>query len=172
MPWAIDYFRPHRRIAHRDEGFEFIASCREDDTGGHCCRRGGRDGLPQNERGRAVRSVFTLGASSFGGSSSWNQSAFSPTNGAVRLYGRPETLPPLETMKAPLLMLIAGADFHPAGSVSTTSNRKLTEPAAAQMPHLRGGRPTASSTGPSTSGGKPPMTRGAESFSLRSRSSS
>ena len=68
----------------------------------------------ESPEGGAVKSVFTVGFC-FGGSSSWNQAALQPhVSGAIGFYGRPErTEPFISKMKAPLLMLIAGADFTP-----------------------------------------------------------
>ncbi|MGB2938936.1 MAG: dienelactone hydrolase family protein, partial [Candidatus Dormiibacterota bacterium] len=68
----------------------------------------------RSSEGGSVRHVFTLGFC-FGGSNSWRQSAQQPDlSGAIGFYGRPELVRPwLAQMKAPLLMLVAGADFTP-----------------------------------------------------------
>jgi carboxymethylenebutenolidase len=86
----------------------------------------------KSKDGGSVKSVFTVGFC-FGGSSSWNQSALNPTiDGAIGFYGRPErSLPYLNKMKAPLLLLIAGADFTPAEAFADFDKR-LTE---AKVPH-------------------------------------
>jgi carboxymethylenebutenolidase len=62
-------------------------------------------------RGRGVRSIFTVGFC-FGGSNSWNQSAQQPDlAGAIGFYGRPMRSEPfISKMKAPLQVMIAGAD--------------------------------------------------------------
>jgi carboxymethylenebutenolidase len=65
----------------------------------------------QSADGGEVRSVFTVGFC-FGGSASWNQSALNPDlGGCIGFYGRPARSESfISKMKAPLLLLIAGAD--------------------------------------------------------------
>ncbi|MGH9043323.1 MAG: dienelactone hydrolase family protein [Acidimicrobiales bacterium] len=65
-----------------------------------------------SEGGDASRSVFTVGFC-YGGSFSWNQSALDArVAGAIGFYGRPDGSRPLMSqMKAPLLVLAAGADM-------------------------------------------------------------
>jgi carboxymethylenebutenolidase len=98
---AIDYFGRTAGIGDRDESFDY-------------------------------KSVFTVGFC-FGGSSSWNQSALQPRlNGAIGFYGRPERSEPfISKMKAPLLMLIAGADFTPQEAFQAF-DKELTD---ARVPH-------------------------------------
>lgn len=61
-----------------------------------------------------VTRVFTVGFC-FGGGRSWRQSADQPgLGGAIGFYGRPEAAADaIDRMAAPLLMLVAGADFTP-----------------------------------------------------------
>lgn len=68
----------------------------------------------QSRDGGTVNAVFTVGFC-FGGSNSWRQSATQPgIAGAIGFYGRPSIVRPyIDRMKAPILMLVAGADFTP-----------------------------------------------------------
>jgi carboxymethylenebutenolidase len=70
----------------------------------------------------------------FGGSSSWNQSALNPgLSGCIGFYGRPARSESyISKMKAPLLLLVAGADAATPLEVSREFERKLT---AAGVPH-------------------------------------
>src|SRR5216683_1211487 len=81
----------------------------------------------------AVKSVFTTGFC-FGGSSSWNQSALQPgLDGAIGFYGRPPRSEPyVSKMKAPLLMLVAGADAATPMDVFNAFDKELT---VAKVPH-------------------------------------
>src|SRR3981081_1541082 len=108
---AIDYFGRSAGIGERDESFDYKPHV-EQSTPENMAQDVARPiAYLKSKDGGAVKSVFTVGFC-FGGSSSWNQSAFQPDlNGAVGFYGRPErSLPHIDKMKAPLLMLIAGAD--------------------------------------------------------------
>jgi carboxymethylenebutenolidase len=85
--------------------------------------------------------VFTIGFC-FGGSSSWNQSSLQPRlNGAIGFYGRPERSEPfIAKMKAPLLMLIAGADFTPQEAFQVF-DKELTAANVAHEMHIYEGAP-------------------------------
>src|SRR5437899_12272796 len=65
----------------------------------------------RSKDGGQAKSVFTVGFC-FGGSNSWNQSALNPgLSGCIGFYGRPmRSEPYISKMRAPLLILIAGAD--------------------------------------------------------------
>ena len=95
----------------------------------------------RSKDGGAVRSVFTVGFC-FGGSSSWNQSALNPgLNGCIGFYGRPErSLSFLSRMKAPLLLLVAGADFTPQEAFHDF-DRKLNEASVPHEMHVYDGAP-------------------------------
>jgi carboxymethylenebutenolidase len=82
--------------------------------------------------GGAVRSVFTVGFC-FGGAQSWRQSAAQPgLAGAIGFYGRPgQVRDAIPKMRAPLLLLIAGADSTPQAEF-VKLDRELTE---ANVPH-------------------------------------
>jgi carboxymethylenebutenolidase len=129
---AIDYFGRTAGVGNRDEGFDYQPHV-EKTTQENIAKdvAAGIEYLKSKDGG-AVESVFTVGFC-FGGSSSWNQSALqSDLNGAIGFYGRPErALPYLNQMKAPMLLLVAGADFTPTEAF-IDFDHKLTE---AKVPH-------------------------------------
>ena len=129
---AIDYFGRTAGIGDRDEGFEFMPHVEKTTQENIAKDVAAGIAYLKSKDGGAVKSVFTVGFC-FGGSSSWNQSALQPAvDGAIGFYGRPErSLPYLDKMKAPLLMLIAGADFTPREAF-IDFDKKLTE---AKVPH-------------------------------------
>ncbi|HSP08423.1 MAG TPA: dienelactone hydrolase family protein [Candidatus Dormibacteraeota bacterium] len=129
---AIDYFGRTAGIGERGEEFEYrphVEQTKPDSI---------RDDVAaaveylKSKDGGAVSSVFTVGFC-FGGSNSWNQSAGGHgLKGCIGFYGRPERSEPfISKMKAPLLMLVAGADFTPQEAFHEF-DKKLTE---AKMPH-------------------------------------
>jgi carboxymethylenebutenolidase len=129
---AIDYFGRTAGMGDRDEGFEFMPHVEKTTPEGISADVAAAVAYLKTKDGGAVESVFTVGFC-FGGSSSWNQSALTEgLNGCIGFYGRPErSLPFMSRMKAPLLMLIAGADFTPQEAF-VDFDKKLTE---AKVPH-------------------------------------
>jgi carboxymethylenebutenolidase len=129
---AIDYFGRTAGMGDRGEGFEFKPHVEKTTPEGISADVKAAVAYLKSKDGGAVKSVFTVGFC-FGGSSSWNQSALTEgLNGCIGFYGRPErSLPFLSKMKAPLLMLIAGADFTPQEAFHDF-DKKLTE---AKVPH-------------------------------------
>ncbi len=130
---AIDYFGRTAGIGNRDEGFEYqphVEKTTQEDIAQDVAA-----GIAylKSKDGGAVKSVFTVGFC-FGGSSSWNQSALTTgLNGVVGFYGRPvRSEPYISRMKAPLLLLAAGADAATPVEVAQEFERKLT---AAGVPH-------------------------------------
>jgi carboxymethylenebutenolidase len=111
---AIDYFGRTAGMGDRGEAFDYKPHVEQTTPEGIAMEVAAAMGYLKSKDGGAVKSVFTVGFC-FGGSSSWNQSALNPgVNGCVGFYGRPErSIPYMARMKAPLLMLIAGADFTP-----------------------------------------------------------
>ena len=111
---AIDYFGRTAETSDRGESFEWKAHTDQTTPAGIAADvRAAADQLRSPEGG-GVRSVFTVGFC-FGGAQSWRQSAAGHgLAGAIGFYGVPsrvrEVLP---DMKAPLLLLVAGADFTP-----------------------------------------------------------
>jgi carboxymethylenebutenolidase len=67
----------------------------------------------RSPEGGSARAVFVVGFC-MGGGYAWRQSADTPgLAGAIGFYGRPSTaLEAADRMRAPLLMLVAGADEH------------------------------------------------------------
>ena len=111
---AIDYFGRTAGMGDRGEAFDYKPHVEQTTPEGIAMEVAAAMAYLRSKDGGAVKSVFTVGFC-FGGSSSWNQSALNPgVNGCVGFYGRPErSIPYMARMKAPLLMLIAGADFTP-----------------------------------------------------------
>ncbi|HEY8814457.1 MAG TPA: dienelactone hydrolase family protein [Candidatus Dormibacteraeota bacterium] len=129
---AIDYFGRTAGNGDRSEAFDYKPHVEKTTAEGISADVAAAVAHLKTKAGGAVKSVFTVGFC-FGGSSSWNMSALvEGVNGDIGFYGRPErTLPFLGQMKAPLLLLIAGADFTPQEAFHDF-DKKLTE---AKVPH-------------------------------------
>jgi carboxymethylenebutenolidase len=129
---AIDYFGRTAGIGDRGDGFVYQPHIEQMTAEGLKADVAAAIAYLKTKDGGAVRSVFTVGFC-FGGSSSWNQSAMGHgLNGCIGFYGRPErSLQYIPQMKAPLLLLIAGADFTPREAF-IDFDQKLTE---AKVPH-------------------------------------
>ena len=108
---AIDYFGRSAGIGDRSDSFEYQPHLEKLTPEAVAVDVGAAIAHLRSKEGGAVKSVFTVGFC-FGGSNSWNQSALHPDlNGCMGFYGRPTRSEPfISTMKAPLLLLIAGAD--------------------------------------------------------------
>jgi carboxymethylenebutenolidase len=130
---AIDYFGRTAGIGDRGEGFDFMPHV--DKTTQEDIAKDVAAAIEylKSKDGGAVKSAFTVGFC-FGGSSSWNQSAFQPgLNGAIGFYGRPPRSEPyISKMKAPLLLLLAGADAATPQEAFHEFDKKLTD---AKVPH-------------------------------------
>ena len=130
---AIDYFGRTAGIGDRSESFEYMPHVEK--TTQEDIAKDVAAGLAylKSEDGGAVKSVFTVGFC-FGGSSSWNQSALtSGLSGVIGFYGRPvRSEPYISEMKAPLLLLAAGADAATPVEIVQGFERNLT---AAGVPH-------------------------------------
>jgi carboxymethylenebutenolidase len=130
---AFDYFGRTAGIGARDDSFEYRShvektvpeSIDQDVAAAIACLR--------SEVGGSVRSVFTVGFC-FGGSNSWRQSATQPgLAGAIGFYGRPSRVQDvIARMKAPLLLLIAGADQATPQEEFKAFDRQLAD---AGVPH-------------------------------------
>jgi len=129
---AIDYFGRTAGIGDRGESFDYKPHVEKTTPEGISADVAAAVAHLRSKEGGTVKAVFTVGFC-FGGSSSWNQSALTDgLNGCIGFYGRPErTLPFASRMKAPLLLLIAGADFTPREAF-IDFDKKLTE---AKVPH-------------------------------------
>src|SRR5207248_1639964 len=108
---AIDYFARTAGRGDRSDGFEYMPHVEATTPEGIAADTAAAVAYLRSKDGGAVGSVFTVGFC-FGGSNSWNQSAMTAgLSGCIGFYGRPARSEPLiSKMKAPLLVLIAGAD--------------------------------------------------------------
>ncbi len=138
---AIDYFGRTAGMGNRDESFEFMPHVEKTTQENIAADVAAGIDYLKSQDGGSVKSVFTVGFC-FGGSSSWNQSALNPTlSGSIGFYGRPErSIPHLKEMKAPLLLLIAGADFTPAEAFADFDQR-LTAAKVTHEMHTYEGAP-------------------------------
>ncbi|GAC1686731.1 MAG: hypothetical protein PVS2B1_07200 [Candidatus Dormibacteraceae bacterium] len=138
---ALDYFGRSAGIGNRDEGFDYQPHVEKTTQENISKDVAAAIGYLKSKDGGAVRAVFTVGFC-FGGSSSWNQSALQPNlNGAIGFYGRPErSRPHIDKMKAPLLLLIAGADFTPREEF-IDFDKKLSEAGVPHEMHIYEGAP-------------------------------
>jgi carboxymethylenebutenolidase len=130
---AIDYFGRTAGLGDRSESFEFMPHVEQTTQENVALDVAAGMEYLKTKDGGAVQSVFTVGFC-FGGSSSWNQSYLNPSlHGCIGFYGRPpRTEPYILGMKAPLLLLVAGADAATPLEVSKEFESKL---ASAAVPH-------------------------------------
>jgi carboxymethylenebutenolidase len=130
---AIDYFGRTAGIGDRSESFVFMPHVEKTTQEEIAADVAAAIVYLRSKDGGAVKSVFTTGFC-FGGSSSWNQSALQPDlDGAIGFYGRPPRSEPyVSKMKAPLLMLVAGADAATPMEVFNAFDKELTQ---AKVPH-------------------------------------
>jgi carboxymethylenebutenolidase len=130
---AIDYFGRTAGIGDRSESFEYMPHVEKATSEGIRADVAAAVAHLKSKDGGSVKSVFTVGFC-FGGSNSWNQSASGlGINGCIGFYGRPvRSEPSISTMKAPLLLLIAGADGATTPEQNKEFEQKLT---AAGVPH-------------------------------------
>jgi carboxymethylenebutenolidase len=105
---SIDYFARTAEDSVRDEPFDFWPHIQQ--TAPETIALDVQAGVA-HLRSLGVEQVFTMGFC-FGGAYSWRQSADTPgLAGCIGFYGKPERVEgAVEQMKAPLLMLHAGAD--------------------------------------------------------------
>ena len=138
---AIDYFGRTAGMGERDESFDYKPHVEQTTQENIANDVSAAVAYLESAEGGAVNSVFTVGFC-FGGSSSWNQSALQPhVDGAIGFYGRPERTEPLiSKMKAPLLMLIAGADFTPQEAF-LVFDKELTAANVSHEMHIYEGAP-------------------------------
>ena len=111
---AIDYFGRTAGDGPRDESFEFRPYVDKTTPGEINADVAAAVAWLRSSDGGSVRAVFTVGFC-FGGAQSWRQSAGGHgLAGAIGFYGVPARVRDVvPQMEAPLLMLIAGADFTP-----------------------------------------------------------
>jgi carboxymethylenebutenolidase len=127
---AIDYFGRTAGDGPRDESFEYRPHLAETTPEGISADVRAAVEYLRTEEGDV--SVFTVGFC-FGGAHSWRQSAAGHgLAGAIGFYGRPESVRDvIPKMEAPLLLLVAGADFTPLEEFQRF-DRELSE---AGVPH-------------------------------------
>jgi carboxymethylenebutenolidase len=130
---AIDYFGRTAGMGDRSESFEYMPHVEKTTQENIGADVAAAIAFLRSKDGGAVKSVFTVGFC-FGGSSSWNQSALQPgLDGAIGFYGRPPRSEPyVSKMRAPLLMLVAGADAATPMEVFNAFDKELT---TAKVPH-------------------------------------
>ncbi len=129
---AIDYFGRTAGIGPRDEGFAFRPHVEQTTPETVDADVAAAIAYLHSPAGGAARDVFTVGFC-FGGAASWRQSATQPgLAGAVGFYGVPARVRDyVGRMRAPLLLLVAGADHTPLAEFEQF-DRELT---AAGVPH-------------------------------------
>ena len=139
---AIDYFGRTAGIGDRSDRFQHMPHVEKttpdnvrDDVAAAVAYLRSKDG-------GSVKSVFTVGFC-YGGSNSWNQSASGlGLDGCIGFYGRPVRSEPfISKMKAPLLLLIAGADGATSPEQSKEFDRKLTAAGVLHESHVYEGAP-------------------------------
>src|SRR5207253_9713043 len=123
---AIDYFGRTAGMGDRSEAFEYMPHVEKTTQETIAADVSAAIAHLESKDGGAVKAVFTVGFC-FGGSSSWNQSALNPgLSGCIGFYGRPARSEPyISKMKAPLLLLVAGADAATSVDVAREFERRL-----------------------------------------------
>ena len=139
---AIDYFGRTAGLGDRSDSFEYMPHVEKTTPEGIAADTAAAMAYLKSKDGGAVKAVFTVGFC-FGGSNSWNQSALNPgLNGCIGFYGRPpRSLPFIDKMKAPLLLLIAGADAATPREQFIEFDRKLSEVGVPHQMHIYEGAP-------------------------------
>jgi carboxymethylenebutenolidase len=108
---AIDYFGRTAGVGNRRDDFDWQSHVPQTTAEGVAADvAAALDHL----RSLGDRRLFTVGFC-FGGANSWRQSAAQPgLAGAIGFYGRPASVKDvIDDMRAPLLLLVAGADSTP-----------------------------------------------------------
>jgi carboxymethylenebutenolidase len=139
---AIDYFGRTAGIGDRSDDFEFMPHVQQATTEGIRDDAAAAIAYLKSKDGGAVKAVFTVGFC-FGGSNSFNQSAVQPElNGCVGFYGRPvRSEPYISEMKAPLLVLVAGADGATSPAQAEEFKQRLSEAGVTFEQHVYAGAP-------------------------------
>jgi len=130
---AIDYFGRTAGMGDRSDAFEYMPHVEKTTQENIAADVAEAIAYLKSKDGGAVKSVFTVGFC-FGGSNSWNQSAQQPgINGCIGFYGRPARSEPfIPQMKAPLLVMVAGADQATTPEQAREFEERLTK---AKVPH-------------------------------------
>jgi carboxymethylenebutenolidase len=124
---AFDYFGRTAGLGSRDESFVYRPHVEQTTPAGVDADTTAAIAYLRSAEGGAPERVFTVGFC-FGGSNSWRQSASQPgLAGAIGFYGVPARIREhIGQMQAPLLLLVAGADFTPVEEFEKFS-RELDE---------------------------------------------
>jgi carboxymethylenebutenolidase len=139
---AIDYFGRTAGIGDRSDSFEFMSHVQQTTPEGIKNDVAAAISYLKSKDGGGVKSVFTVGFC-FGGSNSYNQSAQQPDlNGSVGFYGRPVRSEPfIPEMKAPLLVLVAGADAATTPEQAMEFKQRLNDAGVPFEQHVYAGAP-------------------------------
>lgn len=139
---AIDYFARTAGRGDRSEKFEYMPHVQKTTPEGIAADTAAAVAHLKSKDGGATKAIFTVGFC-FGGSNSWNQSAFHPDlNGCIGFYGRPSRSEPyMGKMKAPLLVLAAGADAATSAQENQEFDRGLTAAGVLHEMHVYPGAP-------------------------------
>jgi carboxymethylenebutenolidase len=110
---AIDYFGRTAGRGDRSEAFDYMPHVQQTTPAGITADTAAAAEHLRSEAGGGVRSLFTVGFC-FGGGNSWRQAADTPDlSGAIGFYGRIGPVEEVEeSVSAPLLVLLAGADAN------------------------------------------------------------
>lgn len=131
---ATDYFARTAGLGtDRSDAFEYMPHVHQTTPEAISADTAAAIAYLRSKDGGAVSSVFTVGFC-FGGSNSWIQSATNPgLSGCIGFYGRPMRAEAfIGKMKAPLLVMIAGAD----GATTADQNQQfLADLDKAHVPH-------------------------------------
>jgi carboxymethylenebutenolidase len=139
---AIDYFGRTAESDDRSESFEYMPHIQKSTPEAIAADTAAAIAYLESKDGGAVQSVFTVGFC-FGGSNSYNQSAFQPgLGGAIGFYGRPERSEPfISKMKAPLLVMVAGNDAATTPEQAVEFKHKLEQAHVPFEQHVYAGAP-------------------------------
>jgi carboxymethylenebutenolidase len=139
---TIDYFGRTAGIGERDDAFEYMPHVEKTTPETIAADAAAAMAYLKSKDGGAVKAIFTVGFC-FGGSNSFNQSAFHPDlNGCIGFYGRPTRSEAfVSKMKAPLLVMIAGADAATPLEQAKEFVRKLEAAGVPVESHVYEGAP-------------------------------
>lgn len=139
---AIDYFARTAETEDRSDAFEYMPHVQKTVAEEIAADVGAAMEYLRSPDGGNVTSLFTVGFC-FGGSNSWNQSAFHPDiSGCIGFYGRPvRSEPYLSKMRAPLQIMVAGADGATTPEQSREFERALTKAAVPHEQYIYEGAP-------------------------------
>jgi carboxymethylenebutenolidase len=139
---AIDYFARTAENDDRSDAFDYMPHVQQTNQESIAADVGAAMTYLRSRDGGAVKSLFTVGFC-FGGSNSWNQSAFHPDlTGCIGFYGRPVRVEPfISRMKAPLQIMVAGADAATTPEQSAEFERDLTKAGVPHEQHIYEGAP-------------------------------